>query len=160
MDLVLILIIIILLSLNSKSYLNPPSIPIALTCNPTPQHSLSLTNSTTHIQVSPLAVSADFSFRQPRSFPGGGLYERFDHVRLVLQLHDELIYEVRTADLDSVSSTSFNFIILNAVQPRFLCAPKLNCLRHDILTFCCTMLCYAVQCSAVLCSAVQCSGVA
>ena len=46
---------------------------------------------------------SDFSFRQSRSYPGGGLYERLDHVRLVLQLHDELIYEVRTVDLDAVS---------------------------------------------------------
>ena len=47
-------------------------------------------------------MSPDFRFRQPCSYPGGGLYERFDHVRLVLQLHDELIYEIREKDLPAV----------------------------------------------------------
>ena len=49
------------------------------------------------------AVSSDFCFRQPCSYPGGEMYERFDHVRLVLQLHDELIYEIREKDLPAVS---------------------------------------------------------
>lgn len=44
-----------------------------------------------------------FFFRQTRSYPGGGLYKRLDHVRLVLQLHDELIYEVRKEDLETIS---------------------------------------------------------
>jgi hypothetical protein len=49
------------------------------------------------------AAGSGFFFRQTRSYPGGGLYKRLDHVRLVLQLHDELIYEVRKEDLDSIS---------------------------------------------------------
>ena len=57
------------------------------------------------------AFRSDFTFRQSRSYPGGGLYERLDHVRLVLQLHDELIYEVRTVDLDAVSTHRLQYII-------------------------------------------------
>ena len=69
------------------------------------------------------AFGSDFSFRRSRSYPGGGLYERLDHVRLVLQLHDELIYEVRDEDLDAVSLYRNG---LNSLPFLLLGCPKLS----------------------------------
>lgn len=43
------------------------------------------------------------NFRQRCSYPGGSLYKRLDDVRLVLQIHDELVYEVRESILPTVS---------------------------------------------------------
>jgi len=42
-------------------------------------------------------------FRSQRRLPGGGLYRPLDDVRPVLQVHDELLFEVRPADLHRVS---------------------------------------------------------
>lgn len=41
-------------------------------------------------------------YRKSRQFPGGGLYSAMDEVRLVLQVHDELVYEVRKDLLPAV----------------------------------------------------------
>lgn len=43
------------------------------------------------------------SFRSLVSHPGGGLYKALDDVRLVLQVHDELIYEVREEHFEEVA---------------------------------------------------------
>lgn len=45
----------------------------------------------------------DCSFRSLVSHPGGGLYKALDDVRLVLQVHDELIYELREEHFDEVA---------------------------------------------------------
>ena len=42
-------------------------------------------------------------FRTRRSLPGGGLYKILDDVRPVLQIHDELVFEVRKEDLLKVT---------------------------------------------------------
>jgi hypothetical protein len=43
-------------------------------------------------------------FRTRRSLPGGGLYKVMDDVRPVLQIHDELVFEVRQEDLLKVDT--------------------------------------------------------
>lgn len=43
-------------------------------------------------------------FRTRRSLPGGGLYKIMDDVRPVLQIHDELLFEVRKEDLLKVKT--------------------------------------------------------
>lgn len=44
-----------------------------------------------------------FHYRTPRSNPGSGLYRQYDDCRLLLQVHDELVYEVRPEELPEVS---------------------------------------------------------
>eukprot|EP01032_Pedospumella_encystans_P008842 gene8842-10458_t len=44
------------------------------------------------------------NFRRPRSNPGGGLYKQLDDVRPVLQVHDELVFEVRVQDIPRVAA--------------------------------------------------------
>jgi hypothetical protein len=46
---------------------------------------------------------ASFQYRQRRSNPGGGLYRMMDDVRMVLQVHDELLFEVQPEDLPAVA---------------------------------------------------------
>lgn len=41
-------------------------------------------------------------FRSRRRLPGGGLYKPLDDVRALLQVHDELLFEVRQKDLSKV----------------------------------------------------------
>lgn len=43
-------------------------------------------------------------YRQPRSSPGGGIYKKFDDVRFILHVHDELLFEVRE---DLLKKTAF-----------------------------------------------------
>ena len=43
-------------------------------------------------------------FRSKRSLPGGGLYKAMDDVRPVLQIHDELLFEVRSRDVRKVAA--------------------------------------------------------
>ena len=43
-----------------------------------------------------------FHYCSHRSVPGAGLYQPLDEVRLVLQVHDELVFEVRQDLLDVV----------------------------------------------------------
>src|SRR5689334_11084110 len=61
-----------------------------------------------HRSNSSAAAAADdlplFLFRQPRSLPGGGLYRQLDDCRAVLQIHDELLFEVRERDLARVAA--------------------------------------------------------
>lgn len=52
---------------------------------------------------STLPVKRDVNCRRSRRFPGGGLYSALDSVRLVLQVHDELVFEVRRDLLPAVS---------------------------------------------------------
>jgi len=47
-------------------------------------------------------VASGVQCRNSRRFPGGGLYSAMDEVRLVLQVHDELVYEVRKDLLPAV----------------------------------------------------------
>lgn len=42
------------------------------------------------------------TFRQSCRAPGGGLYHRLDDYRLILQVHDELVYEVKQKDVIEV----------------------------------------------------------
>lgn len=51
-----------------------------------------------------IAQGMPLHFHSPRCHPGAGLYRAYDDVRLVLQVHDELIYEVRPEDLPEVSA--------------------------------------------------------
>ena len=64
---------------------------INITCQLTRLSSSTATTTTTAAG----APSDDFHFRRPRSMPGGGLYAAMDEVRLVLQVHDELVFEAR-----------------------------------------------------------------
>lgn len=50
------------------------------------------------------AAETTMHFRQRRSCPGAGLYRRLDDVRLVLQIHDELVYEVRPSQVSRVAA--------------------------------------------------------
>jgi len=43
-------------------------------------------------------------YRQPRSSPGGGIYKKFDDVRFILHVHDELLFEVREDLLKKTAS--------------------------------------------------------
>jgi hypothetical protein len=43
-------------------------------------------------------------FRRPRSNPGAGLYRLLDDVRPVLQVHDELLFEARSADAPALAA--------------------------------------------------------
>ena len=133
-----------LINSNTCSHLqSTPSIPFQPPLAPTAPHN----------QVRTQTVNSEFSFRQPRSFPGGGLYERFDHVRLVLQLHDELIYEVRTADLESVSFTPFNFIMFHAFLILDLCALTVRvmpaCFSYIACTVYCILYCTVLYCTVM-----------
>jgi len=46
--------------------------------------------------------SVPLNFRRPRQHPGAGLYRLLDDVRPVLQVHDELVFEVREEHLSAV----------------------------------------------------------
>lgn len=46
--------------------------------------------------------SVPLNFRRLRQHPGAGLYRLLDDVRLVLQVHDELVFEVRVEHLSTV----------------------------------------------------------
>lgn len=54
-------------------------------------------------QLAQVPHSKPVYFRQGVSAPGGGLYHRLDSVRLVLQVHDELVYECRKDLVDEVA---------------------------------------------------------
>ena len=62
------------------------------------------------------AAPEPFSFRRTRACPGGEVHARrkLDDVRLVLQLHDELVFEVRRALLAPTS---------NILSPHFVSLP-------------------------------------
>ena len=141
----------LLSSITCSHLQSNPSIPFQPPLTLTPPHN----------QVSPQTVNSEFSFRQPRSFPGGGLYERFDHVRLVLQLHDELIYEVRTADLESVSFTSFDFIMFHAFLILDLCALIVKvipaCFTYIACTVYCILYCTVLYCAIIYCTVQYCA---
>ena len=66
-----------------------------ITSNKTNNSTRNLTNNlasmeSLHTQTTPL-----FHYRSGRSYPGCGVYKALDDVRLVLQVHDELVFEVR-----------------------------------------------------------------
>jgi DNA polymerase I-like protein with 3'-5' exonuclease and polymerase domains len=44
-----------------------------------------------------------FHYQRERSHPGGGIYSAFDDIRPILQIHDELLFEVREDIVDSVA---------------------------------------------------------
>ena len=46
--------------------------------------------------------SIPLNFRRPRQHPGAGLYRLLDDVRPVLQVHDELVFEVKAEHLSAV----------------------------------------------------------
>jgi len=48
--------------------------------------------------------SVPLNFRRPRQHPGAGLYRQLDDVRPVLQVHDELVFEVRVEHLSAVAA--------------------------------------------------------
>lgn len=96
------------------------------------------------MQLDGPTVSSDFCFRQPRSYPGGGIYERFDHVRLVLQLHDELIYEIREKDLPAVSMCLVSWCTLcnarSVIRVHFLVTPY----HFNLSFYSCIHTCYCL----------------
>ena len=61
-----------------------------------------------HHRLTALSVAegGGMLFRSQRRLPGGGLYRPLDDVRPVLQVHDELLFEVRPADLHKVSTAA------------------------------------------------------
>lgn len=54
------------------------------------------------LSAASLAAGELLLFRTQRRLPGGGLYRPLDDVRPVLQVHDELLFEVRPRDLLTV----------------------------------------------------------
>ena len=70
--------------------------------------------------------SIPLNFRRPRQHPGAGLYRLLDDVRPVLQVHDELVFEVKAEHLSAV----------RAVQ-QLLLHPWLDGLTH--LTSSCSL---------------------
>ncbi len=66
-----------------------------------------------------------FQFHSPRSHPGAALYRSLDDARLVLQIHDELVFEVRERDVQDVA-TIVQHCMINAVELRVPLQVKLS----------------------------------
>jgi hypothetical protein len=67
-------------------------------------------------QLRELSIVDPILFRNKKRFSGGGLYQSLDNIRPILQIHDELLFEVRKEDIFE----AINWMLFNSVYYYFL----------------------------------------